>query len=57
MNILPIEKQVRVISALTEGCSIRAIERMTDVNRNTIMSLGLRVGERARHSTTPSCAT
>jgi IS1 family transposase len=44
MNVLPIEKQVRVIGALTEGCSIRAIERMTGVNRNTIMSLGLRVG-------------
>lgn len=44
MNVLPFDKQVRVIGALTEGCSIRAIERMTGVNRNTIMSLGLRVG-------------
>ena len=38
------DKQIAVISALAEGMSIRAIERMTNVNRNTIMSLGLRVG-------------
>jgi hypothetical protein len=45
MNILPFESQVRVMSALTEGVSIRSTERLTGVNRNTIMSLGLRVGE------------
>ena len=45
MNVLPFEKQVQVIAALTEGCSIRATERLTGANRNTIMSLGLRVGE------------
>ncbi len=45
MNVLPFEKQVQVISALTEGCSIRSTERLTNVNRNTIMSLGVRVGE------------
>ena len=44
-NILPLEKRVAVIYALAEGSSIRSIERMTGVNRNTIMSLGLRVGE------------
>jgi len=43
-NVLPMEKQITVIGALAEGNSIRAIERMTGVNRNTIMSLGLRVG-------------
>ncbi len=43
-NILKIEKKVAVISMLAEGASIRAIERITNVNRNTIMSLGLRVG-------------
>ena len=31
MNILPLEKQIAIISALTEGCSIRATERMTGV--------------------------
>jgi hypothetical protein len=44
-NILPLEKQTMVIHALAEGNSIRSIERMTGVNRNTIMSLGLRVGK------------
>ena len=43
-NILKMEKQIAVISALAEGMSIRATERMTGVNQNTIMSLGLRVG-------------
>ena len=33
-----------MVSALAEGASIRSIERMTGVNRNTIMSLGHRVG-------------
>lgn len=45
MNILPIEKQVAAISALTEGVSIRATERLTGVHRDTIMRLGVRVGE------------
>jgi IS1 family transposase len=34
-----------VISALCEGVSIRATERLTGINRNTIMRLGVRVGE------------
>ena len=45
MNILPFEKQVQCIASLTEGCSIRATERLTDIHRDTIMRLGLRVGE------------
>ena len=45
MNVLPFDKQVQVIAAITEGCSIRSTERLTGVNRNTVMSLGLRVGE------------
>jgi IS1 family transposase len=45
MNVLPMAKQVQVIAALTEGCSIRATERMTDVHRDTIMRLGVKVGE------------
>ena len=43
-NILAIEKKIAVVSALAEGASIRGIERMTGVNQNTIMSLGVRVG-------------
>jgi len=44
-NILPLEKQVTAISALAEGSSIRAVERMTGIHRDTIMRLGVRVGE------------
>jgi len=45
MNILPYDKQVAAISALTEGVSIRATERLTGIHRDTIMRLGVRVGE------------
>jgi hypothetical protein len=45
MNILSLEKQATIIGALTEGCSIRAVERLTGVHRDTIMRLGVRVGE------------
>jgi IS1 family transposase len=44
-NVLPREKQIAVIAALAEGSSIRAIERMTGINRNTIMNLGVRIGQ------------
>jgi IS1 family transposase len=44
-NILPTEKKVLAISMLAEGSSIRAIERITGVHRDTIMRLGVRVGE------------
>ncbi len=45
MNVLPFDKQVSAIAALTEGVSIRATERLTDIHRDTIMRLGVRVGE------------
>src|ERR1700687_1206102 len=45
MNVLPIDRQIQTIAALTEGCSIRATERMTGVHRDTIMRLAVRVGE------------
>ena len=45
MNILPFDRQVQAIAALTEGCSIRATERLTDIHRDTIMRFGVRVGE------------
>jgi len=44
-NILPMEKQIRIISALAEGNSIRSIERQTGVHRDTIMRLGVRIGQ------------
>ena len=36
VNNLPFEKKERAISELCEGTSIRAIERMTGVHRDTI---------------------
>jgi len=44
-NILPKDKQIAVVNMLAEGSSIRAIERMTGINRNTIMNLGVRIGK------------
>ena len=48
MNKLKLEKQILVASMLVEGNSIRSIERITGVNRNTIMRLGITLGEKAR---------
>lgn len=44
-NALPREKQIAVVGALVEGCSIRSTERMTGVNRETIGALLSRVGD------------
>jgi hypothetical protein len=44
-NILKTEKKIAVIAALAEGMAIRQIERMTDIHRDTIMRLGVRVGK------------
>jgi IS1 family transposase len=44
MNILPRDKQIAVISALSEGMSIRSVERLTGIHRDTIMRLGVRIG-------------
>jgi IS1 family transposase len=44
-NVLSIDKQVAIISALAEGSSIRSIERITGVHRDTIMRLGVHVGK------------
>lgn len=45
MNVLPHDKQVQIIAALVEGCSIRSVERLTGVHRDTIMRLAVRIGE------------
>jgi IS1 family transposase len=45
MNALSKEKQSIVIGALAEGSSIRSIERLSGIHRDTIMRLGVRVGE------------
>lgn len=44
-NILPTEKRIAVIAALAEGSCIRSIERMTGIHRDSIMRLGVKVGQ------------
>jgi IS1 family transposase len=44
-NVLNIDKQIAIIAALAEGSSIRSIERMTGVHRDTIMRLGVKIGQ------------
>lgn len=44
MNVLSRDQQIQIVAALTEGMSIRAIERLTGIHRDTIMRLGARVG-------------
>ena len=44
-NHLSREKKVLAVSMLAEGNSIRSIERVTGVHRDTVMRLGIRIGE------------
>lgn len=44
-NVLKMEKQIAVIGALAEGSSIRSIERITGIHRDTVMKLGVKVGQ------------
>ena len=44
-NTLSTDKKIAIIGSLTEGSSIRSIERMTGVHRDTIMRLGVKVGQ------------
>jgi len=44
-NHLSKDKQIAVTAALAEGNSIRSIERMTGIHRDTIMRLGVRIGQ------------
>ncbi|MCK4830808.1 hypothetical protein KA005_84635, partial [bacterium] len=45
MNVTSQEKQIQILKMLVEGNSIRSIERMTDVHRDTITRLMIRIGE------------
>ncbi len=45
MNVLSKEKQDIVIGALPEGTTIRSVERLSGIHRDTIMRLGVRVGQ------------
>ena len=44
-NKLPKDKQIAVISALAQGCSIRAISRIAGIHQDTICRLGVRIGK------------
>jgi IS1 family transposase len=44
-NVLNTDKQIMIVGALAEGSSIRSIERMTGVHRDTIMRLGVKIGQ------------
>jgi hypothetical protein len=44
-NVLSAQKQTAIIAALAQGSSIRSIERITGVHRDTIMRLGVKVGK------------
>lgn len=44
-NVLSTDKKISVTGALAEGSSIRSIERTTGVHRDTIMRLGVKVGQ------------
>lgn len=48
MNVLPYEKKRAIIHLLVEGNSIRSIERLTSVHRDTIMRLLVKVGTQCR---------
>ena len=43
-NELKSEAKAQVVSLLCEGNSIRSIERITGIHRDTVMRLGVRVG-------------
>ena len=43
---IPQEKAVFALNCLVEGCSIRTVERLTGLHRDTIMSLLVLAGKR-----------
>ena len=44
-NVLSKDKQIAIVGSLAEVSSIRSIERVTEVHRDTIMRLGVRVAQ------------
>lgn len=44
-NHLDIDRKRQVVTMLVDGCSIRTVERCTQVNRNTVMALLVRLGQ------------
>jgi IS1 family transposase len=48
MNVLPMEKQVQILNALVEGCSVRSTARLVGVEHKTVLRVLLRAGERCQ---------
>jgi IS1 family transposase len=44
-NVLSKDKQIQVIAALAEGCSMRALTRMTGIHRSAVARVALNVGQ------------
>lgn len=44
-NVLKLEKKRMILSMLCEGCSVRSVERLIGVHRDTILRLLVRAGE------------
>jgi IS1 family transposase len=44
-NVLSTVKRVQIVSALVEGCGIRATARMANVSKDTVMKLWREIGE------------
>ncbi|MAD79896.1 MAG: IS1 family transposase [Planctomycetaceae bacterium] len=45
---IEVAKAEKVVQALLEGCSIRSVERMFDIHRDTVMALVLELGDRCK---------
>jgi IS1 family transposase len=45
VNVLPKEKQIQIINALVEGCSVRATARLVGVEHKTVLRVLLRTGQ------------
>jgi len=48
MNVLPMEKQIQILNALVEGCSVRSTARLVGVEHKTVLRVLLRAGERCQ---------
>lgn len=48
-NVLSTPKRVQIVSALVEGCGIRATARMCDVSKDTVQKLWREIGEACIH--------
>jgi IS1 family transposase len=48
MNVLPIEKQTQILSALVEGCSVRSTARLVGVEHKTVLRVLLRAGKKCQ---------